>query len=134
MLKHCGGDADATGLCQRLEASSYVDSVAVDVVISSDDVADIYADAQFDAMRVYDIGIPLRQSLLQRDGAGHRLNRTRKFHQNAVAFDPDNPPGMSLYVWPDHVPQYTLQTAPRSDFVLTNKPAIGDHVGKQNCC
>jgi hypothetical protein len=41
---------------------------------------------------------------------------------------------MSLDAWPNHVPQYTLQTAPRSDLVLTNKPAIADHVGKQDCC
>jgi hypothetical protein len=134
MLKYGGGDADATRLCQWLKASCYVDSVAVDIVDSGDDVTDINADAQFNAMRVQDIGIPLSHRLLQRDGASHRLNRTREFHQNAVAFDPDNPPGMSLDAWPNHVLQYTLQTAPRSDLVLTSKPAIADHVGKQDCC
>jgi hypothetical protein len=106
----------------------------VDIVDSGDNVTEINADAQFNAMRVQDIGIPLSHRLLQRDGTSHRLNRTREFHQNAVAFDPYNPPGMSLDAWPNHVLQYTLQTAPRSDLVLTSKPAIPDHVGKQDCC
>ena len=134
MLKYGGGDADATGLCQRLEASCYVDSVAVDIVDSGDDVTDVNADAQFNAMRIQNIGIPLSHSLLQRDGASHRLNCTREFHQNAVAFDPYNPPGMSLDAWPNYIMQYDLQTAPRSYLVLTGKPAIADHVGKQDCC
>ena len=122
------------GSAERLKASCYVDSVAVDIVDSGDDVTEINADAQFNAMRIQDLGIPLSHRLLQRDGASHRLNRTREFHQNAVAFDPYNPPGMSLDAWPNHVLQYTLQTAPRSDLVLTSKPAIADHVGKQDCC
>ena len=85
-------------------------------------------------MRVREPGVPLSHRLLQRDSASHRLHRTRKFHQNAVAFDPDNAPGMSHDVWPNNVPQHTLQTAPRADLVLTSKPAIADHVGKKDCC
>jgi hypothetical protein len=106
----------------------------VDIIDSGDDVTEVNADAQFNAMRIQDINIPLSHSLLDRDGASHRLNCTREFHQNAVAFDPDNPPGMSLDVWPNHVLQYTPQTAPRSYLVLTSKSAIADHVGKQDCC
>jgi hypothetical protein len=132
MLKYGGGDTDATGLGQRLKASCYVDSVAVDIVGGGDDVTEVNADAQFNSMRIRDFRIPLRHRLLQRDGASHRLNRTRKFHQNAVAFDPDNPPGMSLDAWPNYVLQYDLQTAPRSYLVLTGKPAIADHIGKQD--
>src|SRR5436190_20704403 len=41
---------------------------------------------------------------------------------------------MSLDAWPNHVLQYTLQTAPRSYLVFTSQPAIADHVGKQDCC
>jgi hypothetical protein len=63
MLKHGGGDADATGLCQRLKASCYVDSVAVDIVVSGDDVTEINANAQFNAMRIDEIGIPSEPSL-----------------------------------------------------------------------
>jgi hypothetical protein len=132
MLKYGGGDTDATGLGQRLKASCYVDSVAVDIVGGGDDVTEVNADAQFNSMRIRDFRIPLRHRLLQRDGASHRLNRTRKFHQNAVAFDPDNPPGMSLDAWPNYVLQYDLQTAPRSYLVLTGKPAIADHIDKQD--
>src|SRR5262249_6810230 len=72
--------------------------------------------------------------LLQRDCAGHCLHGTREFDQNAVALEFGDPPGMSLDVRPNHIPQYALETAPSADLVLTRKPAIADYVGKQDCC
>ncbi len=133
VLVHRGGDADSAGLRQRFEASGYVDSIPQDVVIVDDDITEIDADAQYDALRVRESGVPPSHRLLQRDGASHRLHRTRELHQNAVAFDPDDPPSMSLDVRRHHVPQYALQTPPRADLVLTSKAAIADHVGKQDC-
>jgi hypothetical protein len=72
--------------------------------------------------------------LLKRDSAGHCLDRTGEFHQDAIAFDPNHPPSMSLDARPNHLPKYTIQTTPRTDLVLANKPTITHHVGKQDCC
>ncbi len=64
MLVHSGGDADPAGLRQGFEASGYVDSVAMNIVVTGDDVTQIDADAQFDAMRVRKRCVPLGHGLL----------------------------------------------------------------------
>src|SRR5262249_9609447 len=96
MLVHRSGHADAARLRQWLETTCYVDAVAMNIVRAGDDIAEIDAYAQFDALRIGEIGVPLGHSLLQSDGTNHRLDGTGKFHQNAVALDPDNPPCMGL--------------------------------------
>jgi hypothetical protein len=133
VLVHRSGDADAARLRQRFEAKRYVDSISLHIVVIGDDITEIDANAQFDRRRIRGNSVALCHRLLQRDGASHRLHRTRELHQNAVAFDPNNPPSMRLDMWPNHFAQYILQTPPRADLVLTSKAAIAHHVGKQDC-
>src|SRR5437763_4316022 len=45
-----GGDADAAGRCEALEPRRDIDAVTIDVVRRHDDVAEIDADAQLDAV------------------------------------------------------------------------------------
>src|SRR5207247_4754247 len=50
LIAHDTADADAARLGERLEAGGDVDAVAIDVVVVADDVADIDADAELDAL------------------------------------------------------------------------------------
>ena len=130
VLVHRRGDADAAGFRQRLETACYVDAVSMDIIAAGDDIAEIDANAQFDALRVSENCIPLGHRLLQCDGASHRLDSARELHQNAVAFDPDDPARMRFDIGSDDVPQHILQTQPSADFVPTGEAAIADHIGK----
>src|SRR5689334_19526807 len=62
-----------------------VDAVAIEVVALDDHVAEIDADAQFDAVVRGGAGVPLGHRLLHRDGTAHRIDDAGKLHQQAVA-------------------------------------------------
>src|SRR3546814_15017562 len=50
LVAGCPGQADAAGLGQALQAGRDVDAVAVDIVVLVDDVAEVDADAEADAL------------------------------------------------------------------------------------
>ena len=85
MVVDCIGDEHPAGIGQGLDAGGDVDPVAIEVVALDDHVAEIDADAQFDAALRGDIGVPLGHRLLHRDGAAHRIDDAGKLHQQAVA-------------------------------------------------
>src|SRR5712664_2828689 len=60
-------------------------AIAVEVVALDDHVAEIDADAQFDAFVRPDARVPLAHRLLHRDRAAHRIDDAGKLHQQAVA-------------------------------------------------
>ena len=76
---------DAAWIGERLQPGRHVDAVAVDVVVVADDVADIDADAKFDAPVRRHIGVALDHAALNVDGAAHGVDDADEFHQHAVA-------------------------------------------------
>jgi hypothetical protein len=75
------GDEHPAGLGQGLDPCGDVDAVAIEVVALDDDVAEIDADAQFDAIIRRDARVPLGHRLLHRDRTAHRIDDAGKFHQ-----------------------------------------------------
>ena len=71
---HRAGDEDPARLGQCLEPRGDVDAVAEDVVALDDDVAEIDADAKFDAPVRGEPAVPLGHRLLHRDGAAHGID------------------------------------------------------------
>src|SRR5262245_44687470 len=120
MLKNGSGETDPARFRQRFQTSRYVDPVSLDIIRRGDDVTEIDPDAQFDPMRFHNGCIPLSHCLLKRDSAGDSFDRTGEFSQDAIAFDPDDSPRMSLDARPNHIPQYALQAAPGAYFVLAD--------------
>jgi hypothetical protein len=104
----------------------------MNIFITRQNVAKVDADAQVNALPIRVRSVPLGHRLLQRDGAGYGLHRTWELHQDAVAFDPDDPACMLLDLRPHDVAQYMLQTPPRPDLVLSSEAAIAHHIGKQD--
>jgi hypothetical protein len=81
ILLNAGRDADAAWLGHAFEASRDIDAVAEDVAVLDDDVADIDADAPFDAPICRYSGIPLLTpactSIAQRKASTTLENSTR---------------------------------------------------------
>src|SRR5262249_15004999 len=69
LLAHDAAGADATWIGQRFEAGGDIDPVAEDVAILDDDVADIDAHAEFDALFRRDAEITYRHVALHFDRA-----------------------------------------------------------------
>jgi hypothetical protein len=85
VIVDCVGDEHPAGIGERFDPCGDVDAVAIEVVALDDHVAEIDADAQFDAVVRPDTRVPLGHRQLHFDRAAHRVDDAGKFHQQAVA-------------------------------------------------
>ena len=85
MLANGGADADPAGLGKGFEPRRNVDAVAKNVVALYDHVAHVDADAKADAATFIDVRIAALNSLLDDDGAAHRIDDRRELDEKAVA-------------------------------------------------
>jgi hypothetical protein len=79
------GDEHPAGFGQGLDPGGDVDAVAIEVVALDDYVAEIDADAHFDAVVRTGGGVPLGHRLLHLDRAAHRIDDAGEFDQQPVA-------------------------------------------------
>jgi hypothetical protein len=128
------GDEHSAGIGERLDRSGDVDAVAIEVISLDDDVAEIDADAQFDAAARRDAGVPLGHRLLHRDRAAHRIDDTGEFHQHAVAggLVPGSKPGDVAVVFGDlriqELALQRLEAFERTFLVRPHQPRIARHI------
>ena len=85
LVAHGGGDADAAGGRQLLQAGRDVDAVAEDVAVLDDHVAEVDADPELDPARRRNVRVAPRHSSLDFGGALHGVGDALEFHQHAVA-------------------------------------------------
>ena len=79
------GDENPAGVGQGFEPRGDIDAVAIEVVALDDHVAEIDADAEFDAAVRRDAGFRSGIAALHRDCATHRIDDAGKLHQQTVA-------------------------------------------------
>jgi hypothetical protein len=72
-IAHRARDVDRARLGDVLEPRRHVHAVALDVAVLDHDVAEIDADAEFDALPLGDVGVARRHAVLHVDRAAHRL-------------------------------------------------------------
>jgi hypothetical protein len=131
-IAHGARDENATWLGQRLKARRDVDAVAVDVVAFDDHVAEVDADAEFDAAVVHRRAVAVGHAGLDGDGAAHRLDGARKVDQQAVARTLDDAAAMRGDMGLDQLAQMRLEEAQRAFLVMAHQPAVAHHVGRQD--
>ena len=71
---HAARDEDAAGLRDPFQASCHVDAVAPNVAAVDDDIAEVDADAELDALVLWDVGVAFEHTALDFDGAAHRVH------------------------------------------------------------
>ena len=126
---HPRRDADPAGLGERFEPRGDIDAVAEDVVVLDDDVAEVDADAEVDALVGGDIGVALGHPALHRDGAAHRIDHAGEFDQHAVAGRLDDPPAMVSDRGIDQLAAQCLQRSQRAFLVHPDQPRIARDIG-----
>ena len=84
------GDANATGLRQSLQTRCHIHAVAENVTSIDDDVADIDAHAELDALLIWHLGIALGHPALDIKSAAHCLHYAAKLSQQPIAGVLDN--------------------------------------------
>ena len=92
LVVHFVGNEDAARLGEGFEPRRDVDPVAKDVAVLDDDVAEIDADAEFDAFGGRHRDVALGHPALQFDRAAHRVDDAGKLGEEAVAGRLDDAP------------------------------------------
>src|SRR6516225_9603020 len=82
---HTARHADTARLGEPFQPCRHVDSVAEDVSLINDDIADINADAKLDTAIFGNYSVTLSHRMLDFDGATGCIDRTGKFDQSTVA-------------------------------------------------
>src|SRR5262249_17296538 len=75
------GHEHTAGVGQGFDPRGYIDAVAIEVVVLDNYVAEIDADAKFNAVVGRNTGIALGHRLLHRDRAAHRIDDAGKLNQ-----------------------------------------------------
>jgi hypothetical protein len=79
-----------------------------------------------------DIGVALDQPLLHCDGAAHRLDRTGKFDQEAVASGLDDAAAMLGNAGIDQIAPARLEPGERSFLVRPHKAGVASDIGSDD--
>jgi hypothetical protein len=126
------GNEHPAGIRERLHPRRDIDAVTIEVVALDDHVAEIDADAQFDAAVRGDTGIPLGHRLLHLDRAAHRIDDAGKFHHQAVARGFDNAAVVLGDLWIDRLAAQRFEAFERAFLVRPHQLRIPRHIGGED--
>jgi len=126
------GQANAPGLRDRLEAYRDIDRVAENIAVIPDDVANIDADPEFDAIVRCKRCIAFAHATLHVDRASHRIHDAIELGQQPVAGIFNDRPEMSGDFRNKQPPKMLLQPYMRAFLVRAGQPAVPGNIGRQN--
>ena len=125
-------DADASRICQLLEANGYVHAGAVQVVIFDDDVAQVYADAELHAFVLGDRRVALSYLVLDLYGTANGLDDAGELGDEAVSGAAED----VTAVRGDRLLGYGTALAQGDRgafFVALGMAGVPHHIGCENC-
>src|SRR5476651_497214 len=125
---HRAGEYDPSSRSLRLQPSSYVDAVSVNVVTVDDDVAEINADPEDNAFALRDIGIADGHGHLDLDGAPGGIDSAGKFQQQPVAHSLDDAPAMRGDCRVEQVGSVHPEARERAALVPPHQAGVADHI------
>ena len=132
LVVHVAGEQDPARLGQGLEPRGDVDPVAEDVAALVDDVADVDADAEADALGLGDVRLPLGHAALDRDRAGDRVDDAGELAEDAVAHQLDDAPAVLGDERLDELLAVGLEAVEGALLVALHQARVADHVRRQD--
>lgn len=132
LLVSDAGHADAARLRQAFEARGDVDVVAEDVLAVGDDVAEMDADAEADALALGPVELPPRHGALDLDRGLDRADHGRELDQSAVAHQLDDPAAVAGNRGLDQPLPDRLEAADGAPLVLPGQARIAHHVRREH--
>ena len=126
-------EADRAGLGDAFEARGDIDAVAHQVpVLLLDDVAEMDADAEFDALVLRHARVALRHRVLHFDRAADRVDHAAELDDRAVAGALDHPAFVNGDGGIDEIAAQSPEPRERPVLVGAREPAEADHVGGED--
>jgi hypothetical protein len=126
------GDEHPAGIGEGLDPRGDVDAVAIEIVALDDDVAEIDADAQLDAVVSPDARVPFGHRLLHLDRTAHRINDTGKFDQHAVTGGLDDAAMVLGDLRIEKLAAQRFEAFERAFLVHPHQPRIPRHIGGED--
>ena len=124
------GKTDRARLGDPLQSRGDIDAVAHEVAVALlDDVAQMNADAKFDAAIGRHARIALDHRVLHFDGATHRVDHAAELDERAVAGALDDATVVHRDRRIDQIAAQRAQPCERAIFVHAGQPAEADNVG-----
>jgi hypothetical protein len=124
---------DAARLADPFETCGDIDAIAHQVAVALlNNIAEMNADAEFDALVWRDLGIALDHRPLDFDGAVHRVDNAAEFDDAAVARSLDDPAVMHGDGWVDQVAAQRPEPYKDAIPVRARKSGIADDVSDQD--
>jgi hypothetical protein len=126
-------DAQAAGFAQSFKPRGNIHTIAIDVVPIDNDVADVDANPEEDALIFRYDRISTDHAALNSDRAGHGINDTRVLDKHAIACRLDDATMVGCNHRIDKGLAVGLERLQRPDFVSTHKTAVTGDIGRDNC-
>jgi hypothetical protein len=127
-------DADPARLGQSFQPCRDIDAVAVNILLVDDDIAEIDADAEFDAALFGNTVIAQGQLALQLDSAAHRVDGAGELDQEPVAGGLHDAAAMLGDLGVRHLAAKRRHCRVRAFFILAHQPGVARDVGRQYRC
>ena len=121
------------GLGDAFKAGGDVDAVAENIAVLDDDVADVDADAELDALVLRHAGIALGHAALNGDRATHGVDDAGELDQDAVARGLDDAAGMFGDPGVQEFAAMRLEARERAFLVVADQPAVAGDVRCEDC-
>jgi len=125
-------NADAAAIGKPFEPSGDIDAVAEDVGALRDDVAEIYADAEFNALVRRYLRIAFEHAALNLDGTRDGVHDAAKFSENTVAGGVGDVAAMHRDRRVQELAPVGPQPGERTDLVGAHQPTVSSHIGRKN--
>ena len=126
-------DHDPARFGQPFEPGGDVHPVAVEIAVGLvDDVAEVDADPEAEALGVRDLPLPLHHATLDADGALDGLDGAGELAQRAVAHQLDDAAAVLGQEWLDQLPVVRLEALERASLVALHQARVTGHVGGED--
>ena len=129
LVAHRARNTNAARLGERFQTGGDIDTIAKDVVVLDNHIAEVDADAELNPSRRRDIRVASRHPALDLGSAQDRIDNALEFDQHAVAGGLDNAAVVLCDGRIDELDPMGLETGERPRLVDLHQPAKADHVG-----
>jgi hypothetical protein len=132
LVVHVAGEQDPARLGQSLQPRRDVDPIARDVALLVDDIADVDADTQADALGLGDLLLPLGHAALDRDRSGDGVDGAGELAEDAVAHELDDTPTVLGDERLDQLLAVSLEAVEGALLIALHETRVADHICRQN--
>ena len=129
---HDARNHDAAGIGKRLQTRRHIDAVPENVIAIENDIADIDADAEFDALVRCNPGVTLGHATLDVDRTTDGVDHAHEFHEHSIARRFDDSAAMFGDLRINEFFTVRLELAQCAFLIGAHKPAIAGNVAGEN--